>query len=47
MNMRASGATELRTFSHAKTAISFNIMLVLQTLSQKHFPFITNDTIYK
>ena len=35
MNMRASGASELRkffTFSYSKTAISFNILLVLQIL---------------
>ena len=33
--MRARGASELRTifaFSHSKTAISFNILLVLQIL---------------
>ena len=39
MNMRASGASELRKFSHAKIAISFNILLVFQILClRKIFP---------
>ena len=42
MNMWASGASELRnifTFSHAKTAIFFNILLVLQILCLRNiFP---------
>ena len=39
--MRASGATELRKFSHSKTAISFNILLVLQ----KHIYFRVSNNI--
>ena len=44
--MQASGASELRKFSHSKTAISFNILLALQTpLSQKHIHFQVSNYI--
>ena len=51
MNMRASGASELRKFfkfSHAKTAIFFNILLVLQILCLRNISlYHLYDTIYK
>ena len=49
MNMRASGASELRTFSHSKTAISFNILLVLQILCLRnifYFRFQITSAFY-
>ena len=54
MNMRASGASELRhflKFSHSKTAISFNILLILQILCLRNETFslyhLWYDAIYK
>ena len=46
MNMRASGASELRKFSHSKTAISFNILLVLQILCLRNTFIQCTDNKY-
>ena len=49
MSMRASIASELRiffTFSHSKTAISFNILLVLQILCLRNTFIQCTDNKY-
>ena len=48
MNMRASGESELRNFLHfhiLKTAISFNILLVLQILCLRNIMYIFKSQI--
>ena len=45
MNMRASGASELRKVSHSKTAISFNILLVLQILCLRNIYIQVSNNI--
>ena len=48
MYKRASGASELRkisTFSHSKTAISFNILLVLQIVCLRNIYFQVSNNI--
>ena len=45
MNMIASGASELRTFSHAKTAISLNIFVGTSDFVSETFSLYHYDTI--